>query len=128
MRNKVIFILAIIGLVAGLTSAFLFGIEKKPHPPAFNPAFNPYGQGIYANGIIESYQSKDRDLSSGRYVAFSFIIARIVSRGLLGGLVPTPRKHMDSISDFPRADFDQPRSTRHRHRQSTNSAQCTLSV
>ena len=52
MRNKVIFILAIIGLAAGLVSAYIFGIEKKPPPPAFNPASNPYGKGIYANGII----------------------------------------------------------------------------
>ena len=56
MRNKVIFILAIIGLVVGLASAYIFSIEKKPQPPAFNPASNPYGKGIYANGIIESYQ------------------------------------------------------------------------
>ena len=56
VRNKVIFILAIIGLVAGLTSAYLFGIVKKPQPPAFTPASNPYANGIYADGIIESYQ------------------------------------------------------------------------
>ena len=56
MRNKVIFIIAIIGLVAGLVSAYIFGIEKKPPPPAFNPASNPYGKGIYSNGIIESSQ------------------------------------------------------------------------
>ena len=56
MRNKVIFIIAIIGLLAGLLSAYIFGIEKTPPPPAFNPASNPYGKGIYANGIIESSQ------------------------------------------------------------------------
>ncbi len=57
MRNKVIFILSIIGLLIGLVSAYIFGIEKKPQPPAFNPASNPYAKGIYANGIIESYQA-----------------------------------------------------------------------
>ncbi len=57
MRNKIIFILAIIGLLTGLVSAYIFGIEKKPQPPAFNPASNPYAKGIYANGIIESYQA-----------------------------------------------------------------------
>lgn len=56
MRNKVIFIIAIVGLLAGLVSAYIFGIEKKPPPPAFNPASNPYGKGIYSNGIIESSQ------------------------------------------------------------------------
>lgn len=63
MRNKVIFILAVVGLVAGLVSAYLFGIEKKPLPPAFNPASNPYGKGIYANGIIESYQSHGENIN-----------------------------------------------------------------
>ena len=57
MRNKIIFVLAIIGLLAGLVSAYIFGIEKKPQPPAFKPASNPYAKGIYANGIIESYQA-----------------------------------------------------------------------
>ena len=63
MRNKVIFILAIIGLVVGLVSAYIFGIEKKPQPPAFNPASNPYGKGIYANGIIESYQANGENIN-----------------------------------------------------------------
>jgi HlyD family secretion protein len=63
MRNKVIFILAIIGLVAGLVSAYIFGIEQKPPPPAFNPASNPYGKGIYSNGIIESYQTSGANIN-----------------------------------------------------------------
>lgn len=63
MRNKVIFILAIIGLVAGLLSAYIFGIEKKPQSPAFNPASNPYGKGIYANGIIESNQTNGENIN-----------------------------------------------------------------
>jgi HlyD family secretion protein len=63
VRNKVIFILAIIGLMAGLLSAYIFGIEKKPQPPAFNPASNPYGKGIYANGIIESYQANGQNIN-----------------------------------------------------------------
>ncbi|KAB0665616.1 biotin/lipoyl-binding protein [Oryzomonas japonica] len=63
MRNRVIFILAVIGLVAGLVSAYLFGIEKKPQPPAFTPASNPYGAGIYANGIIESYQTNGENIT-----------------------------------------------------------------
>lgn len=56
MRNKVIFISAIIGLLVGIWSAYLFGIEQKPLPPAFNPASNPYAKGIYSNGMVESYQ------------------------------------------------------------------------
>lgn len=63
MRNRVIFILAVIGLAAGLVSAYIFSIEKKPQPPAFNPASNPYGKGIYANGIIESYQPNGENVN-----------------------------------------------------------------
>jgi HlyD family secretion protein len=63
MRNKVIFFLAITGLVAGLLSAYIFGIEKAPQPPAFNPASNPYGKGIYANGIIESNQTNGANIN-----------------------------------------------------------------
>ncbi len=56
MRNKIIIVLAVVGLLAGLAGAYLSGIEKKPQPPAFNPPSNPYAKGIYANGIVESYQ------------------------------------------------------------------------
>ena len=63
MRNKILFVLAILGLVGGLTSAYFYGIRKKPLPPAFNPAQNPYAKGIYANGIIESYQSNGANIN-----------------------------------------------------------------
>ncbi len=63
MRNKVLFFLAIIGLLAGLVGAYIFSIEKKPPPPAFKPASNPYGKGIYANGIIESYQANGENIT-----------------------------------------------------------------
>ena len=63
MRNKIIFILAIIGLLTGLVSAYIFGIEKKPMPPAFTPASNPYTNGIYAEGIVESYQANGANIN-----------------------------------------------------------------
>lgn len=63
VRNKIIFSLAIIGLIAGLVSAYIFGIQKKPEPPVFNPAANPYGKGIYATGIVESYQSNGANIN-----------------------------------------------------------------
>lgn len=62
-RNKIIFILAFAGLLAGLIGAYVFGIEKKPPPPAFNPASNPYENGIYAQGIIESYQNNGANIN-----------------------------------------------------------------
>jgi HlyD family secretion protein len=63
VRNKVIFMLALIGLALGMVSAYIFGIEAKPKPPAFNPASNPYGKGIYSNGIIESYLANGKNIN-----------------------------------------------------------------
>jgi HlyD family secretion protein len=63
VRNKIIFVLAVVGLTVGLVSAYIFGIEKKPMPPAFSPASNPYAEGIYANGILESYQASGANVN-----------------------------------------------------------------
>jgi HlyD family secretion protein len=63
MRNKAIFIASVIGLLIGIVASYLSGIEKKPQPPAFNPASNPYAKGIYAEGIVESYQSNGANIN-----------------------------------------------------------------
>ncbi len=63
MRNKILFLLAVAGLLAGLVSAYIYGVEKKPQPPVYNPASNPYARGIYANGIIESYQTSGANIN-----------------------------------------------------------------
>jgi HlyD family secretion protein len=63
MRNKIIFALAITGILAGLAGAYLFGIERKAQPPVFKPVSNPYESGIYANGIIESEQTSGANIN-----------------------------------------------------------------
>ncbi len=63
MKNKILFSLSIIGILIGMVSAYIYGIEKKPQPPLFHPASNPYAKGIYANGIIESYQSSGANVN-----------------------------------------------------------------
>lgn len=63
MRNKVLFSLSFLGIVAGLVSAYVYGAQKKPLPPMFNPAPNPYAQGIYATGIIESDQTNGENIN-----------------------------------------------------------------
>lgn len=63
MRNKVLFSLSIMGIIVGLVSAYIYGIEKKPQSPVFNPASNPYAKGIYANGIVESYQANGENIN-----------------------------------------------------------------
>jgi HlyD family secretion protein len=63
MRGRVLFPLAIAGLLLGLGSAYVFNVEKKSQPPLFSPASNPYARGIYANGIIESLQASGENVS-----------------------------------------------------------------
>ena len=51
------------GILAGLVSAYLYGMQEKPLPPAFQPASNPFERGVYAEGIIESYQSNGANIN-----------------------------------------------------------------
>jgi HlyD family secretion protein len=60
--NKIIFTIAILGILAGLVAAYIFGMERKAQPPVFKPVSNPFDSAIYANGMIES------DLPSGENV------------------------------------------------------------
>jgi HlyD family secretion protein len=62
-RNKVIFGLSILGVLAALVAAFLFGRERKTQPPVFPPASSPYESAIYANGIVESYQPNGSNIN-----------------------------------------------------------------
>lgn len=63
MRNRILFLLALFGILGGLVSAYFFGNQQKPKPPAFKPASNPYEKGIYANGIIESDQQSGENIN-----------------------------------------------------------------
>lgn len=63
MRNKVIFSLVALGAVGALGSAYVYAVPSKPLPPVFQPAPNPYPRGIYANGIVESYQANGENIN-----------------------------------------------------------------
>jgi HlyD family secretion protein len=63
MRNKIIFSLAVAGVLAGLVAAYIFGIQRKAQPPVFAPATSPYATAIFANGIIESDQSSGSNIN-----------------------------------------------------------------
>jgi HlyD family secretion protein len=82
VRNKVIFIAAVVGLLIGIGSAYIFGIEQKSLPPAFNPASNPYAKGIYANGMVESYQGTGENINIYPEVP-GVIIQFLVSEGAI---------------------------------------------
>ncbi len=63
MRNKILFMLVGVGMVGALASAYVYARPRRPLPPAFAPAPNPYAQGIYANGIIESDQAHGENVN-----------------------------------------------------------------
>jgi len=63
IRNTIIFTLAILGVVAALVAAYLFGRERKAQPPVYAPVSSPYESAIYANGIIESDQPSGENVN-----------------------------------------------------------------
>jgi HlyD family secretion protein len=63
VRNKLLFALAAIGILVGISSAYIYSRETPLQPPAFTPAANPYATGIYANGIIESDQTHGENIN-----------------------------------------------------------------
>ena len=76
MRNKILFILAFVGVLAGVITAYQFSQEKKALPPAFTPASNPFAKGVYSTGIIESYQPNGANINIFPEVAGT--VARIL--------------------------------------------------
>ncbi|MFY9925880.1 MAG: biotin/lipoyl-binding protein [Opitutaceae bacterium] len=63
VRNKIIFALSIMGVLAALVAAYIFGRERKAQPPVFAPVSSPFDSAIYANGIIESDQSSGSNIN-----------------------------------------------------------------
>jgi len=61
--RKVLFLLSAVGLAAGCVVAYLSGITQPAQPPAFSPATNPYPNGIYASGILESDQTSGANIN-----------------------------------------------------------------
>ena len=84
--TRIIFVLAGIGLVGGITSAVISAQKQPPQPPAFEPASNPYADGIFANGIIESDQPHGSNVNiypevSGTVVDVPVHAGQVVKRG-----------------------------------------------
>ncbi len=63
MKTRLIVVLALLGVLFGLATAYVLGVQKPPQPPAFTPASNPYKHGIYANGIVESVQDSGENIN-----------------------------------------------------------------
>lgn len=64
VRDRLLFLVVALGAAAGLVSAYVYARPKHALAPAFSPAQNPYGDGIYANGILESYQSNGQNVNT----------------------------------------------------------------
>lgn len=63
MKNtKFFFILATIGILFGLISVYIYSAKGKSFPPRAI-SYNPYTTGIYASGIIESYQNNGENIN-----------------------------------------------------------------
>jgi HlyD family secretion protein len=63
MRNRILFAFVGLGLVGAIASAYVHARPRHAVAPAFSPAPNPFGDGIYANGIVESYQSNGANVN-----------------------------------------------------------------
>src|SRR5690242_9218703 len=62
-KVRPIFLIAAIGVIVGVIAAQMASRRRPIAPPVFNPAPNPYAQGIYANGIVESYQPNGENIN-----------------------------------------------------------------
>ncbi len=103
MRNKILFGLAILGVLAGLIAAYVFGIERKAQPPVFKPVSSPYDSAIYANGIIESEQPSGENINI--YPEISGVVTRILVQEGQKVTAGTPMLTLDD--SVPRAATEQ---------------------
>ena len=61
--RKLIFLMSLIGLLGGCVVAYVSGITQPALAPAFSPPTNPYANGIYAEGMVESAQASGENIS-----------------------------------------------------------------
>ncbi|MBU2819563.1 biotin/lipoyl-binding protein, partial [Acidithiobacillus ferrooxidans] len=85
MRNKILFGLAIVGILIGLVSAYIYSRQTPPQPPLATN-YNPYVNGIFANGIIESYAADGENINiypqvSGRVTGIFVQEGQTVAKG-----------------------------------------------
>lgn len=62
MKLKLLFVFAFIGVVASGVAVRFFSVEHPSTPPLHHPPSDPYANGIYAEGIVESEQSSGENI------------------------------------------------------------------
>ncbi|MDA8391182.1 MAG: biotin/lipoyl-binding protein [Gammaproteobacteria bacterium] len=85
MRNKILFALATLGILLGVVSAYVYSRQAPPQPP-LTTNNDPYTRGIFANGIIESYDANGENINiypqvAGRVTAVDVTDGQTVAKG-----------------------------------------------
>jgi HlyD family secretion protein len=61
--TRLVFVLAGAGCVAAVLAALVMSQRPAPQAAVFDPASNPYAQGVFANGIVESDQPSGSNIN-----------------------------------------------------------------
>ncbi|KTC79533.1 efflux RND transporter periplasmic adaptor subunit [Legionella cherrii] len=62
MSIRTLFIIACLGILAGIASVIIYNEKIKPENP-ITVSYNPYEKGIYATGIVESHQPTGQNVN-----------------------------------------------------------------
>lgn len=63
MKTKWLFLLSGVGLLGACYVAYFATITRAAQAPLFNPAANPYMDGIYSEGIVEGVQTSGENIN-----------------------------------------------------------------
>jgi HlyD family secretion protein len=99
VRHLILGGLVLGGLVAAGASAWISAEPVTVPPPAFNPASNPFPEGIYSTGIIESDQPEGTNTAV--YPEVSGVVVQVMVREGQGISAGTPLLRLDD--SVPRA-------------------------